>query len=168
MHDTGALPAVRPVGSAPKKFSFDGAVFRWTGVEPQAYKFNLGDIRGMGWRGVTRFTLAGPAAWPVDFELRYFELAPGGYSSLEKHTHPHIIITLRGQGRAVVGRDVFTLDPFDIVQVPPQTPHRWLNEGREPFGFLCPVNAHRDTPQPLSPDEWAALRDDPTIAPYVF
>src|SRR3989442_13742721 len=128
MHDTGALPAARPVGSAPKKFSFDGAVFRWTGVEPQAYKFNLGDIRGMGWRGVTRFTLAGPAAGPVDFELRDFELAPGGDSSLEKHTHPHIIITLRGQGRPVVGREVFTLDPFEIVQVAPPTAHPWVNE----------------------------------------
>ncbi len=168
MHETGALPVVRPLGAAPKKFSFGGDAFRWTGVEPQAYKFSLGDIRGMGWRGVTRFTLAGPAAWPVGFELRYFELAPGGYSSFEKHTHPHIIIALRGQGRAVVGRDLFTLDPFDIVQVPPHTPHRWLNEGREPFGFLCPVDAHRDTPQPLSSEEWAVLRDDPTVAPYVF
>lgn len=168
MHDTETRPTVRPVGSAPKKFSFAGAAFRWTGVEPQAYKFSLGDIHGMGWRDVTRFTLAGPPAWPVDFELRYFELASGGYSSFEKHTHPHIIIALRGQGRAVVGRELFTLDPFDIVQVPPQTPHRWCNEGREPFGFLCPVAAHRDTPQPLSTDEWAVLRDDPTIAPYVF
>jgi quercetin dioxygenase-like cupin family protein len=168
MHDTETRPTVRPVGSAPKKFSCAGASFRWTGVEPQAYKFSLGDIRGMGWRDVTRFTLAGPPAWPVEFELRYFELAPGGYSSFEKHTHPHIIIALRGQGRAVVGRELFTLDPFDIVQVPPQTPHRWLNEGHEPFGFLCPVDAHRDAPQPLSTGEWAALRDDPTIAPYVF
>src|SRR5260370_31342069 len=74
------------MGAARKKCALGGVAFGWAGVERQAYKFSLGDIRGMGWRGVTRFTLAGPAAWPVGFDLRYFELTPGGYSSFEKHT----------------------------------------------------------------------------------
>ncbi len=168
MRDATALPAARPIGSGPKKFAFDPEAFRWSGVEPQAYKFNLGDVQGMGWRGVTRFTLAGPSAWPVAFELRYFELAAGGYSSFEKHSHPHVIVAIRGRGRAVVGHDVFALDRFDLVHVPPRTPHRWINEGDEPFGFLCPVDAHRDAPQPLSEEEWLALQHDPATAPYVF
>jgi quercetin dioxygenase-like cupin family protein len=168
MRDGGAVSTVRPVGSTPTKFPFNPSTFRWTGVEPQAYKFSLGDVQGMGWRDVTRFTLVGPGAWPVAFELRYFELAPGGYSSFEKHQHPHIVVALRGQGRAVVGGEIFSLDPFDIVHVPPHTPHRWLNEGREPFGFLCPVDAHRDSPQPLTAEEWAAVHSNPTTAPYAF
>lgn len=167
MREPAARPTV-PVLSGPKQFHFDPTAFRWSGIEPQAYKFSLGDARGMGWRGVQRFTLAGPPAWPVTFELRYFELVPGGYSSFEKHTHAHFIIAVRGRGRAVVGHEVFDLDPFDIVHVPAQTPHRWLNEDDEPFGFLCPVNASRDAPQPLSDEEWAALQHDPATGPYVF
>jgi quercetin dioxygenase-like cupin family protein len=163
-----AAPTTAPKVFGPKQFRFDYATFRWSGVEPQAYKFSLGDVRGMGWRGVMRFTLAGPPVWPVTFELRYFELAPGGYSSFEKHTHAHCIVALRGRGRAVVGHEVFALNPFDIVHVPPRTPHRWFNEGDEPFGFLCPVNASRDAPQPLSEEEWVALRHNPATAPYVF
>ncbi len=148
--------------------AFDDTRFRWSHIEPQAYKFSLGDQRGMGWRGVTRYTLGGASVSPSQFELRYFELAPGGYSSLEKHTHVHTIIVLRGQGRAVVGHQVFDLAPFDLLHVPPDTPHRWVNESAEPFGFLCPVDAQRDPPQPVDDAEWDALQRIPTTAPYVF
>lgn len=148
--------------------TFDAGSFRWRGIEPEAYKFALGDSRGMGWRGVTRFSLAGPPTIPAPFELRYFELAPGGYSSLEKHAHAHFIIALRGTGRALVGDRVYDLTPFDVVHVPSLTPHRWLNEGDEPFGFLCPVDARRDPPQPLSDKEWDGLSGNPVTAPYVF
>jgi len=150
------------------KAAFDASRFRWSRIDPQAYKFSLGDLRGMGWRGVSRYTLASPSAIPVNFELRYFELAPGGYSSLEKHSHVHAIIVLRGQGRAVVGQQVFDLAPFDFLYVPPGTPHRWVNEGAEPFGFLCPVDAQRDPPEPITDKEWDALKETPATAPYVF
>jgi quercetin dioxygenase-like cupin family protein len=150
------------------KIAFDGTRFRWQGIEAQAYKFAVGDRRGMGWRGVTRFTLGRPPQGASGVELRYFELAPGGYSSLEKHTHVHLIIAVRGQGKALVGRQLFDLAPFDVVYVPPGTPHRWIADGPDPFGFLCPVDAERDRPQPLTDDEWEALRADPATAPYVF
>lgn len=148
--------------------SFDPRAFRWDGIEEQAYKFSLGDQRGMGWRGVLRFTITDPAAVPASVELRYFELAPGGYSSLEKHAHAHIIVAIRGRGRALVGDSVCELTPFDAVYVAPLTPHRWINEGNEPFGFLCPVDADRDPPQPVSNEEWERLGGNPVTAPYLF
>lgn len=150
------------------KIAFDAAEFRWHGIDPRAYKFSVGDHRGMGWRGVTRFTLGRPPAVPSRLELRYFELEPGGYSSLEKHTHVHLIIAMRGKGKALVGGEVFDLAPFDLVYVPPGTPHRWMTDGPDPFGFLCPVDAERDMPQPLTDDEWEALRRNPVTAAYVF
>ena len=63
---------------------------------------------------------------------------------------------------------VFELEPFDAVYVAPETPHRWMNSGDQPFGFLCPVDSSRDRPQSLDEDEWAALRANPATAPYVF
>ncbi len=153
---------------ADRRVIFDAARFRWARIDPQTYKFSLGDQRGMGWRGVTRYTLASSPAVPAKFELRYFELAPGGYSSFEKHAHVHVIIVLRGRGRAVVGTHVFDVAPLDLVHVPPHMPHRWVNESEEPFGFLCPVDAQRDSPQPIDDLEWELLRRTPATAPYAF
>ena len=150
------------------KIAFDPQRFEWSGIDPQDYKFALGDARGMGWRGVTRFTIGGPPFEPAQYELRYFELVPGGYSSIEKHVHVHLIIVLRGRGKALIGDQVIDLAPYDIAYVPPATPHRWINDGEEPFGFLCPVNAPRDAPQPLSDEEWHALQGNPVTAPYVY
>jgi len=162
------LPSSLAGALAGLKVAFDPEAFRWRGIEPQTYKFALGDERGMGWRRVTRYTLAGPPAVPSRFELRYFELGPGGYSSLEQHVHAHCIVVVRGEGKALVGSEVFEIGPFDIVYVPPRTPHRWINDGDAPFGFLCPVDAQRDPPMPVSEEEWKALKQSPATRPYVF
>jgi quercetin dioxygenase-like cupin family protein len=121
----------------------------------------------MGFRGVTRFPLA-RADGPQAFDARYFEFEVGGYSSLEKHRHAHFVMTLRGAGRAVVGERVIEMAPFDIVTVAPMQPHRWLNAGAEPFGFLCTVDGERDRPQPLDDTEWERLLANPDTAAYAF
>ena len=152
----------------PRRIPFDPTTFRWAGVEERAYKFNLGDERGMGWKDVTRHTIGHPDDLGADFELRYFELQPDGYSSVEKHAHVHLVVAVRGAGRALVGDGIVDLAPLDALYVPALTPHRWLNEGDEPFGFLCTVDAARDAPQPLDDAEWEALRANPVTAPYVY
>jgi quercetin dioxygenase-like cupin family protein len=141
------------------KAAFDRSAFRWEGVAERPYK------HGGGWQGVERHVLAGPA--DAAFETRYFEIAPGGYSSLEKHEHVHVVMPLRGRGRALIGSEVVELAPFDVVETPPLAPHRWVNAGAEPFGFLCTVDAERDRPQPLSDEELEALAADPRTAPFV-
>ena len=78
------------------------------------------------------------------------------------------MVAIRGSGRALVGITMIELAPFDTVHVPPMTPHRWLNAGSEPFGFLCTVDRDRDRPQPVSDAEWPALRAQPATSPYVF
>jgi quercetin dioxygenase-like cupin family protein len=148
--------------------SFDPRAFRWSGVGQRDYKSGSGDARGMGWKGVSRWVLASPEAVQADYELRYFEIEPAGYSSLEKHRHVHFVVVLRGRGRALVGEHVLHLSPFDALHVPALTPHRWLNEGPERFGFLCPVDRERDRPQPIDDAEWDVLRANPVTARYVF
>jgi len=150
------------------RLAFDLAAFRWEGVAEEVYKPAPGLERGMAWQGVTRHTLADPAATPASFESRYFELAPGGYSSLEKHEHVHFVVALRGVGRAVIGDRVHEISPHDALYVPPRAPHRWLNAGAEAFGFLCTVDAERDPPRALDDEEWERLRSNPDTAPYVF
>ncbi len=140
---------------------FDRTTFGWEGISPQIYKRGDAGAAGLGWRDVVRHTLAGGAA--LAFQVRYFEIGPHGYSSLEKHGHAHTIVVLRGRGRVVAGRVVFSVEPFDLVTIPSSMPHQFVNAGDEPFGFLCPVDAVRDAPQALSPDEVEALRADPAV-----
>ncbi len=152
---------------------FDPQGFRWAGIAPSEYKPpDDAARRGMGFAGVSRHPLARAQDLPAGWELRYFEFAAGGYSSLEKHHHAHFVIVIRGAGRALVGAEVVACRPFDAVYVPPMTPHRWMNafaeDGEEPFGFLCTVDRDRDRPQALDDSEWEALRANPETAPYVF
>jgi quercetin dioxygenase-like cupin family protein len=140
---------------------FDQVTFTWDGVAAQVYKRGDAGASGLGWRDVVRHTLAGGEA--LAFQLRYFEIAPAGYSSLEKHAHAHTIIVLRGRGQVVAGRSVFDVEPYDLVVIPPGTSHQFVNAGSEPFGFLCPVDADRDPPVALSPEEIAALLADPVV-----
>ena len=65
----------------------------------------------MAWQGISRNTLARGS-----FEVRYFEVAPGGFSSLEKHAHEHAVVCVRGLGQALVGDEVHELRPFDLVE----------------------------------------------------
>ena len=100
-------------------------------------------------------------------ELRYFEVAAGGYSTLERHEHVHAVLILRGGGRALVGSEVLELATNDLVTVPPMTWHQFKATAAEPLGFLCMVDAQRDKPQLPTADDLAALRADPAIAAFL-
>ena len=149
-----------------KRSAFDPAAFRWEGVAPREYKDDPGTPRGMAWQGLSRYTLVRAPEAGVTFEVRYFEIAPGGYSSLEKHAHVHVVFAARGRGKALIGDQVIELNPLDLVQTPPFAPHRWINPHDEPFGFICTVEGERDRPQPLDDAEWEALRANPLTAPF--
>ena len=146
--------------------TFDPTAFAWEGVTGRAYKDDPGTARGMAWQGLTRHTLVRAPEAGVSFEVRYFEIAPGGFSSLEKHEHVHVVVAARGRGLALVGDTVVELAPMDIVETPPFAPHRWVNPGNEPFGFLCTVEGERDRPSPVDDDEWQALLSDPRTASF--
>ena len=79
-------------------------------------------------------------------ELRYFELAPGGYSSLERHKHPHAVVVLKGKGTVRLGESVEPVGAFDVVYVAPHEAHRFSADSSEALGFLCIVDRERDRP----------------------
>lgn len=126
---------------------FDRARFRWRGVTPIPYKAAANG--SLAWRGVRRFVLAGGPGDATAFQLRYFEIAPGGYSSLELHDHAHAVLVVRGRGQILAGRRIVRVRPLDFVFIPPRVPHQF-QAGRGRFGFLCPVDAARDRPRPVA------------------
>ncbi|MEO5357484.1 MAG: RuBisCO large subunit C-terminal-like domain-containing protein [Nitrospirae bacterium YQR-1] len=117
--------------------------FSWQGRTPRVYKSSLAH----DFKDVTRHELTGRYGENTQFDLRYFEIAENGYSSLEKHYHEHVIICVRGHGRLLCGDDEINLNPMDVAYVPPMWVHRLINETSEPFGFFCIVDHKRDRPQ---------------------
>jgi quercetin dioxygenase-like cupin family protein len=135
--------------------------FRWDGVLVSAYKPG-----GTHFAGITRQLLF-DGGEGLGCQLRYFEVAPGGYSSLERHQHAHAIMVIRGRGRALVGDRILDLATHDLVQVPPLTWHQFRADGDEPFGFLCMVDCGRDPPERPDQEVLSGLRRDPAIAEFI-
>ena len=102
--------------------------------------------RDLAFKGVRRVELVGKFAERSPTDLRYFEIEPGGYSSLEKHLHAHIVIGARGRGVLVLGERRETLAPMDVACIGPLETHQLRNESSEPFGFFCIVDHDRDRP----------------------
>ena len=135
--------------------------FRWDGVEMRPYKE---DERAL-FKTITRQVLFSDPN--MAGELRYFEVAPGGYSTLERHEHMHAVLILRGSGHCMVGSAINSLGTHDLVTVPPMTWHQFRATKSEPLGFLCMVNAERDKPQLPSTDDIARMSANPDIAAFL-
>jgi quercetin dioxygenase-like cupin family protein len=121
--------------------------YRWETVPVRAYK--AGDAP---YKDVTRQTLLGEGTGeePFAFLTRYFEIQPGGYSTLERHRHPHAVIVIRGRGQVTLGTQTHDIAPFDCVYVSPGVAHQFRASADEPLGFLCMVDRVRDRPEVLS------------------
>jgi mannose-6-phosphate isomerase-like protein (cupin superfamily) len=137
------------------------AGFRWEGVESRPYKE---DPRAL-FRSVTRQVLFSEPE--MAGELRYFEVAEGGFSTLERHEHVHGVLMLRGRGQCLIGREVRTLEQHDLVTIPPMTWHQFRANRGEPLGFLCMVNAERDKPQLPESEDLAMLRKHAEVAAFL-
>ncbi len=115
--------------------------FRWSSVKADKYK-----KEGQSWSSVIRMALIGDFGESVKFSLRYFEILPKGYSSLEKHKHEHVVICIRGRGKVTLDKKTYKVGYLDTVYISPDTIHQFLNPFEEPFGFFCIVDKKRDKP----------------------
>jgi ribulose-bisphosphate carboxylase large chain len=122
--------------------------FTWEGVPQERYKAEEG-----GWAAISRNVLVGSRGESARFDLRYFEIAPGGFSSLEEHDHEHVVVCIRGRGQVLAAGTVREMNYFDTVYIAPEDPHQLLNPFNEPFGFFCIVNHDRDRPRVLEETE---------------
>ena len=125
--------------------------YHWQGVDVLRYKQD----GTAPFRDVTRQVLFDSADPPA--QLRYFEVAPGGYTTLERHEHVHSVMVIRGSGQCLVGDKAYALSTNDLVSVPPMTWHQFRAGEGEPLGFLCLVASTRDRPQLPRDEEVAAI-----------
>ncbi|HQR55000.1 MAG TPA: cupin domain-containing protein [Burkholderiaceae bacterium] len=128
----------------------DGA-YGWESVERLKYK----DEGSAPFKDITRQVLFEQPDQAA--QLRYFEIAPGGYSTLERHQHTHAVLILRGRGTVRIGSEVQPIGERDLVTVDPLVWHQFHAAPDSPLGFLCLVASERDRPQLPSEDDRTAL-----------
>jgi quercetin dioxygenase-like cupin family protein len=135
--------------------------FRWEGIAHQAYKQD----ESVPFKDISRQVLFHEDT--LGCELRYFEMDPGGYSTLERHQHAHAVMILRGSGECLVGAEVRPVRQFDLVSIPAWQWHQFRATQLEPLGFLCMVNVQRDRPQLPTDDEFRQLMATPAVAKFL-
>ena len=140
-----------------RRYQGDGA---WAGSEVRPYK-NDGTL----FKDVTRQNLFDVP--DLACQWRYFEVGPGGHSTLERHEHVHAVMVVRGQGRLLVGDEVNLIACYDLIYIPSLTWHQFRADADAPLGFLCLVNHDRDRPQLPDAEVLASLRQDPAVAAFI-
>ena len=135
--------------------------FHWQDVEVLAYKHD-GEAP---FKDVTRQVLFEDP--DLACQMRYFEVAPGGHTTLERHVHVHAVMVVRGHGRVLIGDVIHELSQHDLVKVPALTWHQFRAPEDGPLGFLCVVNASRDRPQLPQTEDLAELRADPARGAFI-
>jgi len=134
--------------------------FGWEDVPVLAYK------EGGPYKGVTRQILFEgmdklPAQW------RYFEVEPGGHSTLERHEHVHNVLVLRGRGQCLVDGMIYDIDEHDLIHVPSMSWHQFRAARNAPLGFLCLVAAERDRPQLPTDEDIKVLSADKAVGVFI-
>ena len=117
--------------------------YHWEGVERKEYKTNSSNFKD-----ISRYSLLGEGSneHELNMQTRYFEVQPGGHSSLEFHRHPHSVIIIRGSGSVILGDEVHEVSLHDVIYISPETIHQFHADKGKPLGFLCIVDRYRDRP----------------------
>jgi quercetin dioxygenase-like cupin family protein len=140
------------------KYSGD---YKWENVSILNYKET-----GTNFKDITRQVLF-DGLGDIPCQLRYFEVQSGGYSSLERHEHVHVVLILRGAGQVFLGDAIHTIVENDVITIPPKTWHQFQATTETPLGFLCLVNVERDKVQLPTVDDLVELKKNAAIAAFI-
>ena len=70
------------------------------------------------------------------FTLRYFSVAEGGHTPLDKHLGEHEVFVMKGMAQLKGIDRERTVRPGDAIFIASNEVHQFLNTGNEPFEFL--------------------------------
>lgn len=141
--------------------AFDQDTFSWEGVDTLVYKQD-----GSPFKDVTRQILFN-GAFDIPCQFRYFEVKPGGYSTLEHHEHTHMVMIFRGHGQCFLGDEIRDVKVGDFIEIPSNTVHQFRANKGDYVGFLCLVNINRDKVKVVTPDEMEAMKQNPAVKEFL-
>ena len=71
------------------------------------------------------------------------DIDPGEGPPLHRHTYPETWIVENGEAEFTVGREKANAQKGDIVVVPPNAPHKFVNVGSRSLNMVCIHAANR-------------------------
>lgn len=94
---------------------------------------------------VTMQMLLGPQDDCPNFAMRKFTVAPGGNTPRHQHDYEHEVLVLAGRGTALGSDGNRAIAPGDVIFVPANELHQFVNTGTENLEFIClvPAAVHR-------------------------
>ena len=97
-----------------------------------------------GAAGVRMRMLIGPAEGAGVFHMRHFEVAPGGHTPHHEHDYEHEVLILKGVCSVKGADGDKACQAGDVVWMPPNERHQFVNTGREPLEFICLIPAPKE------------------------
>ncbi|RME37885.1 MAG: cupin domain-containing protein [Planctomycetota bacterium] len=94
-----------------------------------------------GATGIRMRMLVGPEDGAGNFHMRHFEVEPGGHSPHHRHDYEHEVVVLRGEGIVKSEQGDRPLKPRDVVFVPANEMHQFVNTGSDTLEFICLIPA---------------------------
>ncbi|MFQ6107840.1 MAG: cupin domain-containing protein [Thermoplasmata archaeon] len=71
------------------------------------------------------------------FAMRRFEISPGGHTPRHSHDFEHEVFVLEGAGTLAVEDREESLASGDVVFLPANIVHQFVNDGDQTLSFLC-------------------------------
>ncbi len=104
-----------------------------TCYEDQNYKiFDNGPARG-----VKGSVLIGKDDGAFNFCMRFFQVAPGGFTVRHRHDWEHEIFVHRGEGAVLKDGELVPVKAGMAIFIPGGEEHQIHNTGTEPLLFVC-------------------------------
>lgn len=99
------------------------------------------DVRMPGANGAKMRMLIGFEDGAMKFHMRHFEIAPGGSTPHHSHDYEHEILILSGSGVAKSEQGDRPFRAGDVIFVPPNEQHQFVNNTIAPCTFICLIPA---------------------------
>ena len=99
------------------------------------------DVTMPGATGAKMRMLIGFEKGATNFHMRHFEVAPGGHTPHHSHDYEHEILILSGQGVAKSEQGDQPFETGDVIFIPANEKHQFVNNTNQPCTFICLIRA---------------------------
>jgi quercetin dioxygenase-like cupin family protein len=112
---------------------------------------NLEPVNIEGAVGANIKWLIGEKDGAANFYMRMFVVDVDGNTPYHTHAFEHEIFVLEGSGKIVLKESAKAMNPYDVIYVPPNIEHQFVNIGDKPLVFLCLVPNEQKQPPKQNP-----------------
>jgi quercetin dioxygenase-like cupin family protein len=92
-----------------------------------------------GVKGVQMRIMVGRADGAPNFAMRHFTVEPGGNTPHHSHNYEHEVYIVEGAGRVEQDGEFHDIQAGDVIYVPANRTHQFVNISSKPMKFLCLV-----------------------------